>query len=130
MYRVKGTRVSIEKASTVTTGKRGIGQLMHLDVNGKASTVTSYAHYPLVEPFDGAVDHAAGVQVDSVAKVYVETASGIVAGSPLKAGATGLGAALAEAGDNYFGHALVQPRGDGDYIPVVLSKGYEADPAY
>lgn len=130
-WRIQGLSLAISKATALTTGKRTIGQLVHVTNAGEATLVTDDLHFPLLEDFDVAGgDVAASAQITGVAKVYVETAASIVAGSPVKPGATGLGAALAGDGDDYFGHALETPSGNGDFIPVLLSKGTVPEPAY
>lgn len=123
-YRIQGIILALKKAAAQTTGKRTIGQLVHVTNAGEATLSTDDIFFPLTEDFDVAGgDQVASAQVDGIAKVYVETAASIVAGSFLKAGSTGLGAALADLGDNYFGVALATPAGDGEFIPVLLSKG-------
>lgn len=125
-FRIQGIKNAVKKAAAQTTGTRTIGQLIHFNNSGEATLTADDLHFPAVAPFDGAVDDRAQVQVDGIALVYVETAASIVAGSPLKPGATGVGAALATAAGMHFGFALVTPTADGQLIPVLLQKGYFA----
>lgn len=122
-YRIQGITNAFKKTAALVTGTREIGQLIHINNAGEATLTTDDLHFPLVEKFDAAEDKAAAGQVSGIAKVYVETAASIVAGSPVKAGATGLGIALAAAGNEIIGYALATPAGNGDYIPVLLGKG-------
>lgn len=124
-YRVQGIINAFTKDAAVTTGAaRTVGQLIHINNAGAATLTTDDLHFPLTEQFAVLLgDTVASAQVTGIAMVYVETATSIVAGSPVKAGTTGLGAALATAGQAFFGHALATPAGNGDLIPVLLCKG-------
>lgn len=124
MWRIQGLSNAFKKAAALTTGAREIGQLVHINNAGEATLTTDDLYFPLLQKFDVTEgDLVAEAQVDGIAKVYVETATSIVAGSPVNAGATGLGIKLAAAGQPFFGYALATPAGATDYIPVLLVKG-------
>lgn len=120
-YRMHGIPASFE-LDTDTVSDKKIGQLVSLNADGKYTTEVTAADafaLPLVrdvQEAEGAVD----VTISGVAKVYVESAAGIVAGSEVGIGATGLGVAVYDSGFK-LGIALDVPRGDGDYIPVLLA---------
>lgn len=123
-WRIQGLSNAFKKAAALTTGKRTIGQLVHVTNAGEATLTTDDLYYPLIQDFDvTGGDLVAEAQIDGIAKVYVETATSIVAGSYLKAGATGLGVALASGTDSYFAVALATPAGAAEFIPAVLVKG-------
>lgn len=121
-WRIQGIINGFNKAAALVTGTRLVGQLIHLNPAGEATFTTSSVFFPLTEKLDATVDQIGCAQVSGVAKVYVETFTGIVAGSPLKAGATGLGVALGTTGTVILGHALEAPTANGVFIPVLLSK--------
>ena len=102
-----------------------IGELVRVNNAGKITDQAGEGNklfFPLVEDVSivGAVipTKAAGVTVSGVAKVKVTTATGITAGSKL--GVSGKGAVLWTTGF-VVGIALETPKGDGDYIPVILT---------
>lgn len=125
MYRVGGPRVTLDKDASVDTAleSRKIGQLVRLTVDGKAAvgTGTGDAFFPLIQDLDGVADLTADVQVGGIAKVYVETASGIEAGTPVSAGSTALGVQIAQDGEFILGIALAKPAANGVFIPVLIA---------
>lgn len=123
-WRIQGISNSFTKAAALTTGKRTIGQLVHINNAGNATLTTDDLYYPLLQDFDVTNgDIIAEAQIDGIAKVFVETAASIVAGSPVTVGATGLGVKLATGVEKAMGYALATPAGNNDFIPVVLVKG-------
>lgn len=123
-YRIQGLSNSFTKATALTTGKRTIGQLVHINNAGNATLTTDDLYFPLLQDFDvDGGDLVAEAQVNGIAKVYVETSTSIVAGSPVNAGATGLGIKLAASTQAVMGYALATPAGAGEYIPVLMVKG-------
>lgn len=123
MYRIQGIVNAFKIASTLTTGSRLIGQLAYVDNTGKAVLVKDDLGFPLTEKLDvDAGDLVAAVQVNGIAKVYVELVTSIVAGSSVSPGSTGIGVKLGAAGDSAIGYALETPTGNGSYIPVLLIK--------
>jgi len=123
-YRIPGIINAVSKAPALTTGERLVGQLVHLNALGQGSLTASAIHFPITEYFNAAQgDSAFAAQMTGVAMVWVEDFTSIVPGSPLKAGATGLGADLASAGEAFFGHALAPATVNGQLIPVLLTKG-------
>lgn len=127
-WRIQGTIVPFKKSAALTTGTREVGKLIHINNAGEATFTKDDIYFPLTEKFIADEESVSSAQVTGVAKVFVETAASIVAGSPVKAGTVGTGIALAVAGDNILGYALETPAGDGDYIPVLLQKG-QVNPA-
>lgn len=108
---------------------RKIGQLVRVKPNGKITNELGESNllfFPLIEDVKVVgVDQAlktteAGATVSGVAKVYVETAAGITAGVEVGPGATGVGCAVQGTGFK-LGIALDTPKGDGDYIAVLLA---------
>lgn len=125
MYRIQGIINAFPKAAAQTTGVREIGQLVHLNAAGDANMTTSLIHFPVAtERFDATVDAAAALQVTGIAMAYVETFTSIVPGSPVNAGATGLGIKLAAATQPFIGHALRPATVNGQLIPILLGKGH------
>ena len=123
-YRIQGIVNAFSKAAALTTGERLVGQLMHLNPAGQGYLTASAIHFPITEYFNAANgDSVFAAQVTGIAMVWVEDFTSIVAGSPVKAGATGLGADLAAAGEGFFGHSLVTATANGQLIPVLLTKG-------
>lgn len=101
---------------------RNLGELVALDENGNVVVEpegTEGIFFPLIADIK-ADDKDASVTVLGVAKVYVEDANGINAGSSVGLGATFKGAALHTDGC-ILGVALAKPKGDGDFIPVLLT---------
>lgn len=123
-YRIRGVTNAFPKAAAITSGTRIKGQLIHITNAGEATTTSDDLYYPLVENFDGATDSVASVQINGIAKVQVETFTSIVAGSPLKLGATGVGVMLAAAGDAFFAKALKPATVNLEFIPVELESGH------
>lgn len=120
-YRAHGIPLSF-KLDTDTVSEKKVGQLVALKTDGSYTTEmdnTAAFALPLIEDVDKQAGSVA-VTVSGVAKVYVEDAEGIVAGSEVGIGATGLGAAAYESG-YLLGVALAKPAGDGDFIPVLLT---------
>lgn len=133
MWRVQGESIAIEKDASVdeASESRKAGQLVRINSSGKALVANGAGFYmPLMRAFDATKKDPVEVQISGAAKLYVETASGIIPGSPLAAGSTGLGVKLATDTDQVIGVAVVAPRGDGDYVPAILSYGAAADSAF
>lgn len=123
-YRIQGIVNAISKAPALTSGERLVGQLVHLNALGQGTLTASAIHFPITEYFNAATgSHTFAAQQTGIAMVWVEDFTSIVAGSPVKAGATGLGADLAAAGEGFFGHSLVTATVNGQLIPVLLNKG-------
>lgn len=122
-FRIQGIINAFEVASG-TAASREIGQLVRITNAGKATTGTGEGDklfFPVTEKLDHTADKVVGAQVTGVAKVYVETAAGITAGSRVSIGATFLGVRQEQANPAFIlGIALATPSGDGDYIPVLL----------
>lgn len=106
---------------------RKVGDLVGITEDGEITNVLEdgVIFLPLVE--DVIVENVredqktkvAGVQTHAIAKVTVETALNIKAGSDVGVGATGVGAALYTTGFK-LGIALATPKGNDDQIPVLL----------
>ena len=118
----------IAKAFLVDAGfaaNAQIGDLVRVANNGKITDQAGEGNklfLPLVEDVSiVGVDiptKAAGVTVSGVAKVKVTTATGITAGSKLAV--SGKGVILWTTGFS-LGQALETPKGNGDYIAVLLA---------
>lgn len=122
MWRIQGL-INSFKASTGMAADRNVGELVRITNDGEADDATGQddkLYLPLTEKFVVG-EEVVAAQVTGVAKVYVETASSIVAGSAVGIGATGKGIAIATSGDFVLGQALATPAGDGDFIPVLLA---------
>lgn len=119
-WRMQGISNAFEKASTAAASRK-IGQLIHIDEDGQATTVKADAKisYPLLQAFDHVNDGVAEACITGIAKTFVETSVGIVVGSKLAVGTTGVGVKLAEAGEDYIGVALEDAQGDGSFVPMV-----------
>lgn len=128
MVRNHGIPKAFEVDATFAADRK-IGQLVRVKPNGKITNVLGESNllfFPLVEDVN-IVDvldanlktKQAGVTVVGVAKVYVETASGITAGVEVGVGTTGIGCAIQGTGYK-LGIALSTPKGDGDFIEVLL----------
>jgi len=120
-YRAHGIPLNFE-LDTDTVSEKKVGQLVALKADGSYTTEmddTAAFALPLIEDVDEDAGSVA-VTVSGVAKVFVETAAGIVAGSEVGIGANGLGVAAYESG-YLLGVALAEPKGDGDSIPVLLT---------
>lgn len=121
MFRKHGIPHSFTLNKTSVAAK-AIGRLVGVNADGEAvTTVDSSTElaFPLIN--DVATDsETADVTISGVAKVFVEESDGIVAGSEVGIGATGAGVAAYATGLK-IGIALAKPRGDGDYIPVLLT---------
>lgn len=127
MYRNHGIPHAFEVSSDFAADRK-TGQLVRVNKAGKITTVLGESNLlfvPLVE--DVVVQSTctpktteAGATVVGVAKVYVETAAGIEIGESVGVGATGVGVAAFTSGFK-LGIALGVPRGDGDYIPVLMA---------
>lgn len=116
----------VDQATLVADAK--IGQLVRVTEAGKITDASGQGDllwFPLVEDVlkDTAIyagTPTAGVSVTGVAKVLVETAAGIKVGTELGLGATKKGVAVHATGFK-LGIALAAPKGNGDYIPVLLA---------
>lgn len=121
MFRQTGISNAFKKATSADED-REIGQLMHITEDGEATHEVGdgVLAFPLVDKFDASDDQAADLQVSGVAKVWVETYTGIEAGLPVAIGSTGVGVKLAVAGDMIIGMALKKPTVNSQTIPVLL----------
>lgn len=121
-WRIKGITLPITKGAGATQS-RLMNQLIHRDANSLATTaiVDAKMTYPLIQNFDHINDGVAEVQQDGIANIFVEAAAGIVVGSRLAAGVTGVGVRLADDSEDSFAIALEVPTGNGDNIPAVMS---------
>ena len=130
MYRLGVVSNTFKKASDATLD-RSKGQLMRVNTSGQATHVLgegNLIHLPLIEDFVAAEHNAASLQVEGIAKVYVEAEAGITAGSKVAVGATGVGIKLAVTGNIIIGVALENPSANGVFIPVLLSSAFEVAP--
>lgn len=130
-WRIQGLSNAFKKASSAAAN-RSIGQLVHITTAGEATTLVGGESlaFPLTQNFDYSNDLVAEVQVTGVAKMYVETATSIAAGSPVTIGSTGVGIAVATEGDLIIGIALATPAGATDSIPVLLAPFPKASTIY
>lgn len=124
-YRAHGIPLSFELDTATVTPKK-VGQIVALQADGTWTTEndnTAGFALPLIS--DVTEDSKrVDVTVSGVAKVYVEEATNIVAGTKVGLGSTGKGVAEYASG-LLLGVALAAPKGDGDFIPVLLT--IEAD---
>lgn len=121
MFRKHGIPHSFELNKTSVADKT-IGQLVAVNADGQAVTTVDASTelaFPLIEDVDAASDYA-NCTISGVAKVYVEESDNIEAGSEVGLGLTGLGVAAYVTGFK-LGIALAKPKGDGDFIPVLLT---------
>lgn len=123
MYRNHGIALAfgIENDNADNETKK-LGELVALNGNAEAVidvTGTEGLIFPLICDVQED-DKDASVTVQGVAKVFVEDAAGIVVGSEVGVGTTGKGIELFTSGYS-LGLALATPRGNGDFIPVLLS---------
>jgi hypothetical protein len=126
MYRIhNGAIVNAFLKSAGAVANRLIGQLMRVDLTGKASTTLGEGNLfflPVAtENFDYLKDDYAALQMTGVAEVYVEAFTGIAAGEPVSPGATGIGIKAAADGEFILGFALRAPVANGELIPVLIS---------
>lgn len=122
-YRIQGLSNAFEK-DAAAAADRSIGQLMRVTNAGKITNVLGEGNLmflPLIQPFKFAEDLVAEAQVNGVAKVYVETFTSILAGSPVSRGTTGIGIKLAVSTDIVIGYALEAPTSNGQLIAVILA---------
>lgn len=123
MYRVSPNSHAVPKHSGANAD-RGIGQLMRVTADGKATNVTgedNLLYLPLVQPFKYATDQVAELQFEGIAKVKVDDKTGITAGVPVGPTVAGTGIRQQQEGLARVGIALATPANNGDYIPVLLS---------
>ena len=123
MYRNHGIALAFGIESDNADKKtKKLGELVALNGNAEAVidvTGTEGLIFPLIS--DVSDDNKdVSVTVQGVAKVFVEDAAGIVVGSEVGVGATGKGVELFTSGYS-LGLTLATPRGNGDFIPVLLS---------
>lgn len=121
-WRIQGLSNSFSKADSANE-TRQIGQLIHIDEDGKATTLVGDGNLalPLIRKFDHLTDKVAEVQFSGIASIYVENATNIHPKVPVAVGATGKGIKAAEAGDFIIGMALETPSGNGVNIPVMFT---------
>ena len=123
MYRIQGIVNAFVKDASAAN--REIGQLVRIKNDGTATTGTGESNklfFPVTEKLVVADDDVVSAQVNGIAMCYVETASGITAGTRVGVGATFLGVAAEGANPAFIlGYALKTPAGDGDLIPVLLT---------
>lgn len=123
-YRIQGIKNAFVKASGMNAN-RTVGQLVRISNAGEATVGTGESNklfFPVTRDVVYTEDVFVEAQVTGIAKVYVETASGITAGVRVGVGATFLGVAAEGANPAFIlGIALKTPAGDGDYIPVLLT---------
>lgn len=121
MYRNHGIPKSFGLNTTTINAKK-VGQLVAIEGDGRATTEASQSDGFLLPLINDVNEDSlvADVTIVGVAKVYVETAAGIIAGSDVGVGTTALGVEAYTSGFK-LGTALATPRGDGDYIPVLIN---------
>lgn len=128
-WKIQGLSNAFKKASGVLADRK-TGQLVRITTAGEATTALGEGNLlflPLIQEFKPATDDSvAEAQLTGVAKVYVETATGITAGVEVSAGATGVGVRVKQSGAFVLGTALATPEGDGSYIPVLLAPHADA----
>lgn len=120
MYRIQGISNAYEVDGAFATRKQG--QLFRIKPNGKATTALGEGNLlfaPLVEETLENVSNTVNGQMTGIAMCYVEAAATITAGSRVGVGTTGVGVAIYATG-YAVGTALATPKGNGDYIPVLL----------
>lgn len=122
MYRSGGIREALPVAADFAADRK-TGYLVRVNEEGQATDQLgedNLLFFPLVDDFVKADNKDVAVQVNGIAKIYVEAASGIVAGAELGVGTTGKGVAAYSSGTR-IGKALAKPAGNGDFIPVLLA---------
>lgn len=122
MYRNNGIPLTFGILNDNESGEtRNLGELVARDENGKVIVNPSgdeLTFFPLTQDIKED-DKDANVTAEGWAKVFVESAAGIVCGSKVGLGATSKGIA-AYGGGHLVGVAQAKPKGDGDFIPVSL----------
>lgn len=131
MWRTQGLSTAIKKAASANADRK-TGQLVNITATGEGTNLIGGADgaFVLLNDFYHAQDSVYEAQVTGIAKTFVEEAAGIKAMSPLAIGDNGVGVKLASAGDYIIGNALATPKGDSDFIPVLLAPIAKASNLY
>lgn len=125
-----GKEFKVNGGQSVDVRDRLAGQLVKLDVDGKVTTDTGAdnLYYPVKDTVGPLTDgDIVNVQLTGVAKVFVETATGIVAGATVIVGPLGRGVVLgALPGEALATSAAVigiaqYPAAGKSHIPVLLN---------
>lgn len=122
MYRNHGIPHAFKVAFSADRAKGYLAQLLTDGTLSDSSSNGSGVYFALIEDIKAGDTEVAGATVSGVAKVYVETASGIKPGVRVGVGGTGEGV-IQFAGGFEVGIALATPKADGDFIPVLLTHG-------
>lgn len=121
MWRAHGIPLAFPVAADFA-GTAEVGELVRLNDDGEVTnTPGTGLYFPLIDCVQFGQEQNASVTVAGIGKGLVEDANGITVNTPLTVGANGKGLVATSDETKAIGYAMGTPKGNGDFIPYLLT---------